>query len=441
MFTQYHNAVSALERIIHTEQKSYMESKSAQDFFLLRTQHLFDQLGNPERGFKYIHVAGSSGKGSTSTMIYEILHAAGYDVGLYLTPYVTTPIENIHARGQLIHPNDFAHHVNALLQVVERIQKQSPDLAPSYSEVFFAVAIQYFQSIGCEWIVIETGCGGRFDKTNIIPMPRVVALTSIGLDHTEVLGKTLEEIAWQKAGIIKPGAGIFTSETKDTVLGVFDAEAKKTKSTVHRVTEDHALPDFETAMPGEHQQVNASLAQAVARHIGIQDEAILQGIGTARLPARVELMQQHPRVIVDGAHSEQKIRALVQAVRHMDPWNKLHLLFAAKENKNIHELLKPLVPLIDSAVMTSFVLPGFGSVRPADAAAALQDLKPGITCVIEEDAKRALDSVLQCAEPEDMVLITGSLYLAGELRQHWISEDDILRYRSIFPDQRVLKSS
>lgn len=429
LFEEYKQAVARLERTIKKMDKSYMNTATGidQEFFLNRTQHLFDKLGNPERAFKIIHVTGTSGKGSTSTMLYNILRAAGKSTGLYMSPFVTTTIENIQTNGLLMDPADFVSGVNRMLPIVAQIEKETPELYPSYAEILFGIAMQYFAQQKCEWLVLEVGCGGRYDKTNIIPAPEVAVITNVSKDHTDILGDTIEQIAWHKAGIIKSGSKVFSAETNPDVKAVLDEEAKKQNVQITYTSPQELI---ETGMTGKHQQWNAALATAAAEALNIPMPSITKGIAQTRLPARIELMQTQPRVIIDGAHSGAKIAALVAALEQYKPWQKLHIIFAGKESKDLTDLLEPLSHIADSMYMTSFTLPGFGSHPPQEAAKIFHTIHSSIPIHIEEDNHNALQQCLKKADPNDLIVITGSLYLAGELRQHWISEDQILTTRS-----------
>ncbi|MFC1598337.1 bifunctional folylpolyglutamate synthase/dihydrofolate synthase [Patescibacteria group bacterium] len=372
-YDKYKQSVQLLETTINEPHLEYMKS-DGQDwpFFLERTQKLFDRIGNPEKQFKYIHVAGTAGKGSTAMMVYEIMRQAGHSVGLYLSPHVTTSIERVHANGQLISADDFSEGISAMLPLIAQIQTEEPGLMPSYSELFMAIAMNYFKTSGVEWVVLETGCGGRYDKTNIIPPPEVALLTNISLEHCNILGDSLEKIAFHKAGIIKPGSAIYSTETDGSVQSVFNEEAAQ-----HNLNIEYLQPttSYETAMLGEHQQENAALAAAAAQHLGITEEKIQAGIRQAKLPARIEVMQAKPRVILDGAHSPSKIEALVHSLEQLRPWKKLHLVFTAKQDKNLEGLLKPIIPLADTAIVTTFSLPGFGSYSSTDIKKVMQRLK------------------------------------------------------------------
>lgn len=431
---RYHAAVCELQSTIERESHGYMGTGAAQQrgaFFLERMQRFCDHLGNPERTLRTIHVAGTAGKGSTTAMIYEMLVAAKQSVGMFLSPFVTTSIENIHINGRLLAPQDFVRAWNVLVPVLEHITQNEPDWYPSYAEKFFAVALIALKNAGCEWAVIETGCGGRFDYSNVIPSPVACVLTNISLDHTAVLGNTIEHIAWHKAGIIKSGAKIFSAERQPSVRAVFDAEAHIYNEAVHYIKPERR---YSTGMLGEHQQWNAALAAAVGQSLGISQVAIDEGIQHARLPARIELMQQHPRVILDGAHSPAKIAALCEALESFRPWKKLHLVFAAKETKNPMELLLPLLPLADSVTITTFTLPGFDSFDATLTADIIQSVRTDLLPKIIPGSMEAVRDAVSRAESDDVVLITGSLYLAGAVRPLWISEEMIVRERNIFPD-------
>ncbi len=420
-FERYRARVARLQSVIGSRDADYMLPQSDRSAFLARTQRLCDRLGNPERGFQVVHVAGTSGKGSTATMIYEIVHAAGKHVGIFRSPFVTTSIENIEVDGLLVAPDDFVALVDAVMPVREDA---------SYAEIFFAMAMKHFHDAGCEWVVLETGCGGRFDYTNVVPTPRVCVLTPINLDHTDILGETLEKIAWHKAGMMKEGVPVVSTETKPEVRAVFDREAKEKQTRVHYV---QLKRHFETAMPGQHQQWNAAAADAVATLLGISADAIDRGIVTARLPARVEVMQHSPLVILDGAHSVAKMEALVESLNAFRPWQKLHLVFAAKETKDVAAVLSPIAQLADEIWVTTFTLPGFGS-HDADATARVcKEIAPHATIHRERDAQHAVDRCIAGAENDDCVVITGSLYLAGFVRTRWVPEDALLDRRCAFP--------
>lgn len=437
MFESYYEAVEKLNNTINAAKASYMSTadtaKKDLDFFLARTQRLFDRMGNPEKsGFKYVHVAGTSGKGSTSTLIYNALVADGRNVGLYMSPYVTTAAENIQANGQLIDPELFAECVDAVLPIADAIAEEDPEWRPSYSDIFFAIGFTYFKRIGVEWLVIETSCGGRFDKTNIIPAPEVAVITPIGIDHVAILGDTIEKIAYQKAGIIKSGSTVFSSAQKAEAAAVLEQQVDETGTTIQTITTEYT---GKLAMPGKHQRLNAGVAEAVCQQLNVSAEAIASGFERSQLPARVEIMQESPLVILDGAHSKPKIAALVQTLEEMKEktgWNKLHMVYSAKEGKDLEAIISQLAPIADTVTVTGWQLPGFGSADIQEMTALFKKHNtPQVT--IQENASAALEQVLGQTNDTDIVVLTGSLYLAGELRKHWISVDQMLTERTLFP--------
>lgn len=437
MFDSYFEAVKKLNNTINAAKASYMSTantaKKDLAFFLGRTQHLFDRMGNPEKsGFKYVHIAGTSGKGSTSAMIYNALVADGKNVGLYMSPYVTTAAENIQANGQLIDPALFVECVDEVLPIANAIAEEDPELRPSYSDIFFAIGFMYFKRIGVEWLVIETSCGGRFDKTNIIPAPEVAVITPIGIDHVAILGDTIEKIAYQKAGIIKSGSTVFSSGQKAETTTVLQQQADEVGGIIKTVTTEYT---GKLSMPGKHQRLNAGVAEAACMQLDISSEAIATGFAKAQLPARVEIMQDSPLVVLDGAHSKPKIVALVETLEEMKaekPWNKLHMLYSAKEGKDLEAIISQLAPIADTVTVTGWQLPGFGSANIQEMA-TLFSKHGNAEVTIHEQSRDALETVLAQAKNDDIVVLTGSLYLAGELRQHWISVEQMLTERSLFP--------
>lgn len=432
MFERYYSAVRALQSTIPKETRSYMKPDPDRSFFLERAHRFMKRLGNPERGFKVVHVTGTSGKGSTAAMIYSVLYAAGKTVGLKTSPFVTTSIENVQINGQLVDPLVFAEAVETVMPVFEEIEREDPEYLPSYSEVFFAVALVCFQKINCEWIVVEVGCGGRFDYTNVFEKKVAAVITNIGLDHTSVLGNTVEDIAWQKAGIISAECAVFSAEQKPEARRVIDTEAELRALQVNYISPSHV---YRVAMPGEHQQWNAALAAAVGEYLQIDGQVIEAGIASTQMPARVEIMQEHPRVIIDGAHSFPKVFALVNALQMFRPWKRLHLVFSAKEGRELKDILSPLVDVADTVIFTSFQLPGFGSHTVEEMAEAFRDLGFTREVQTEADVQKAVRLALAKAADDDLVVITGSLYMSGFARQHWIPEEQMLRAQHCFPKQ------
>ncbi len=433
MFDDYREAKHRLETATIAKQ-DYMKTTRPIDqaFFLARAQHLFDQLGNPERGLKTIHIAGTSGKGSTSTMLYNVLREVGNTVGLYTSPYVQTPIENISVNGQLMDPAAFVRLVDSTLLIVERIAAENPAMKPSYAEIFFSIAVQYMAECGVEFFVLETGCGGRFDYSNIAMDVIASVITPIGIDHTDILGDTIEKIAWHKAGIIKEGVPVFTNNTNPAVQQVIEAEAAAKHAQLHYVTES-AQRQYSTTMPGAHQQQNAALVAAVCRFLNCDDAGIARGIEQTQLPARMEVLQTDPLVILDGAHSEPKLRAMQSALAELSSIEPI-IILSLKETKDLTDTLAIITEISKTIICTSWELPGFSSYPADSIAAELKKQSPTADVYSEPDVTTAIETGLALAKKTNRpLLITGSLYLAGSVREYWIKTDDILTQRTLFP--------
>lgn len=435
MFDDYSAAKHRLETATIAKQ-DYMKTTQPSDqaFFLQRAQHLFDRLGNPERGIKTLHIAGTSGKGSTSTMLYNVLRESGKRVGLYTSPYVQTPIENISVNGRLMDPAAFIRLVNSTLLIVEQIAAEDPAMKPSYAEVFFSIAVQYMHECDVEYVVLETGCGGRFDYSNITMNVVASVITPIGIDHTDILGDTIEQIAWHKAGIIKKQIPVFTNNTKPIIQNIIAAEANTQDAPLHIVKSASAQP-YTTGMAGAHQQQNAELVAAVCHFLHIPDEAIARGIATTKLPARMEILQQSPLVILDGAHSEPKLRAMQSSLHELTDTEPI-IILSLKETKDLSATLAIILEVSTTIICTSWELPGFSSYPPETVAAELQKQSPTADLYTEPDAMQAIEAGLAlAAQTNRPLLITGSLYLAGSIREYWIKTDDILTQRTLFPNQ------
>ena len=308
--------------------KDLDEVRARAEFRLARLRSFLAYLGDPHLSYPVVHVGGTSGKGSTSTAIAAMLSAAGYKTGLHTSPYLQVATEKLAIDGQLIAAGKFAELVDDLLNAAARLGNDRL----TYGEIWFALLATHFAREQVDVAVIEVGAGGRFDLTNLV-QPAVSVITSIGIDHTETLGKTIPEIAWHKAGIIKRGVPVVTAVTDPEALAPIFAEATLTGSAVIRpqatadydaVTLFNGMPgirlasgeSYQLGMSGRYQATNAALAIAAVRALGrtgftVSSEAIARGLATARLPGRFEVVQGQPTVVLDGAHNVQKIGALV----------------------------------------------------------------------------------------------------------------------------------
>ncbi len=406
-------------------------------FFLERMERLANTIGRPEREWQVIHVAGTSGKGSTTQMIYEALLVDGRSVGLYQSPYVTAATENIQINGQLVSADAFADAVDQIRPVVEQIRTESPEWTPSYAEIFFGVALIAFQDAGIEWLVVEAGCGGRFDKTNIIEAPVAVGLTQIGLDHREILGETEEEITHHKAGVIKSGAQVFTSEQRAHIRDIFQKEADRYNITI---THSRSHISDNLILRGAHQYANAGLAGEICRAVGVNKTHIQRGLHHATLPARIEVMpsdNNSPMVVIDGAHSRPKLAALAHELSSWVHAKAVHLIVAPKEGKDLDALVTIMDPLAGRVTVTSWELPGFKSEPTQLVKQLFIEQYPGLVIDTIADPQEAMRSAIKNAHTDDLVIATGSLYMAGQMRELWFPEEDIVLQQTIFPNSDI----
>ena len=319
---------------------------------LERISALLDVMGHPERQCKFVHVTGTNGKGSTCAMVASILRKAGYRTGLYTSPYLIRFNERIQVNGEQISDKDICELTEYIKPMADSIFER-----PTEFEMVTALGFEYFARQHCDIVVCEVGMGGEFDATNVILPPEAAVICNIGLDHTEVLGDTLEKIAATKAGIIKPGCDAVIYREKPSVEAVFEERCEKLGVPLHKADFDslqllsHSLEgqvfdweDFkglQLPLLGEHQLHNAAVALTTARVLQkrgwrITDENIREGIETVRWPGRFELMRREPMFIIDGGHNPQCIEALVKNIEDYLPGRELTVLTGVLGDKDFH---------------------------------------------------------------------------------------------------------
>ena len=416
-FERYHKAVAFIDSLTNLPIfPDYMSVETVDPkIYLDRMNYFLKLLGNPQKSFKYIHITGTSGKGTVATMVANCLTSAGRKTGLFTSPFVVTPIEKIQVGRDYIAPNEFADIVQYLKPFITSASIESPFGRPSNFEIYFAIALLYFKKKKCEWAVLEVGCGGRFDATNVIENPVVTAITSIDLGHTEILGKTLESIAFDKAGIIKQGSKFFTAEQRPGILKIF----KKICDTEGVVME---------AVAG----TNTALAQTIASAVGLEKKYIEKGLKETRLPARFEIVAHRPLTIIDGAHNPAKIKYAIDNLQKQK-FKKLVLIVGICANKDTVSILEQIIPLADEVIFTRAAS---RDRKPAPPQRLLAEskryLKQGASTAIFLDSVDAFAHAKKLAGANDCILVTGSFYLVGELRTLWFPEIQILKNRRSF---------
>ncbi len=423
-FTKYYKTVHYLESLNNLPLKQdYLTSREHPEEFLKRMRYFLTLLGNPDKDLKFIHITGTAGKGTVTNMLHEVLHAAGKKVGSFTSPFVTTSIEKIKVNDLYISPKAFTEIVESIKPAIDKAHKESPYGMPSYFDIFVAVALLYFKEQKCEWVILEVGLGGRYDSTNVIKNPVITAITNIDYDHTEILGNTLEKIAYDKAGIIKAGSEFFTGEQRKHIVKLFQEICKQKKVTLHQVAKQQNYKEY-----------NTRLVRAIAEKLNIQEAAILAGIKKAKLQARFEVLQTKPVVIIDGAHNRAKMHSTAENIKKLK-YKKLHVVIGISQNKLLDPVLKEIIPYADTVYFTRYQSKDRKSAHPKELftiSKSKRYFKKHAETDIFLDPVQALDLAMKNAGKEDVVLITGSFFLAGELRKYWISEEYILKSRKGF---------
>jgi dihydrofolate synthase/folylpolyglutamate synthase len=414
-----------------------------------RLRAFLDFLGNPQRAYRTVHIAGTSGKGSTSAFAASILSASGFRTGLHVSPYLQVATEKLQIDGALVSSERYARLVSDMRASVEAWVAAGHE-RPNYGEFWVAMTYRYFAEEQVDVAVIEVGAGGRFDVTNVIE-PEVVAITSIGYDHMLTLGSTLPEIAWHKAGIIKPGSVAITAVTDPEPLRVIAAEAALHGVPLHHIRAGEAYDDITTdtsgtsfrdpfsgrryrvTLPGTFQAVNAATAIAVARAFApehVTTDTLAAGLAATRFPGRMEVVQHQPLVLLDGAHNPEKVASLVRNLDLVFPERRRILVFGALESKSYAEMYATLAPSISALVATVPTV----QAKPATTAEEIAVLAaPGLPVVVESDPPSAVARALGLATPADLVIVTGSLYLVGNVRDRWYPTADILEQGTSWP--------
>ena len=395
---------------------------------------LLHRLDNPQARLRVVHVAGTKGKGSTSAMAASVLQAAGYTVGLYLSPYVYDVRERIQINGEMISRPDFARWVTRIQPHVAALEQTA--LGPTTEfELKTAVGLCYFAEQAVDYAVLEVGLGGRLDATNVISAPLVSVITNIGLDHMELLGETLGEIAGEKAGIVKPGvpcvSGVpiggeawqviarICAERGAPLLPVAPPESAAGGLTL--TTPRRTLSGVSLRLRGAFQEQNAAAAltalDAVVDPGGprISDDAARQGLADAWVPGRLEQVRDSPTVVLDVAHNEVAAQALAAALRRQHRADSRRVIFVVglSRNHDPEPFLRPLSAL--SPVRLLAVQPAFRPRPAEEVAAAARRLGFAAVEVSGGSVADAVHAALLDAGPDDLVCVTGSFYTVGEL--------------------------
>ncbi len=390
-----------------------------------RIRAVLDALGRPQDRCRIVHVAGTNGKGSTCAMIESGLRAHGLRTGLFTSPHLSEPTERIRVDGQPISAGEFAAVFDRVHAVVETLLAAGRiDLHTTYFETVTAMALLYLGELDpAPEVVLEVGLGGRLDATNVV-QPALAAITSVDFDHEQFLGKSLESIAGEKAGILKPGAPAVFARQRPEAAAVLERRAAELGISVVRTSEWrvrdlvlHPLGSrfragelsIDCPLAGEHQVENAVTAAAALTVLGVPPEAIEAGIASTRWPGRLERVSERPEIVVDGAHNPAGARALARYIERFYRGRRVRLIFGAMRDKAIDEIGGILFPLAVEIIATAPRQARALSPEALRAAAGHPNVRvaPGIAEALE---------MVRGAGPEDAIFITGSLFLVAEAR-------------------------
>ena len=399
---------------------------------------LLGLVGNPERTLRPLHVAGSKGKGSTALWSEALLRAGGLRVGTFTSPHLERWTERFRIDGSEVPGAQLAAAVERLRGPVEELREGPPENSPSWFDVTTAAALLLFADAGLDAVVLEVGLGGRLDSTNVV-QSGATAITSIELEHTQILGSTLAEIASEKAGILKPEIPAVVGELPNEAREVVRARAREVGAPLSElgvdfdcVVEDLGLAgsrvrfsdgafecDSDLAVVGAHQARNAAVALALVRRAGLLGDDALRGFGpkalaNVRLPGRIERLSEHPLVLVDSCHTSASARALA-AVIGSAALVKTHLVLSISSGKDLAAVVRALAPRADTVTVTC--AEPVRSADPGEVESIVRQCAP--RCVVESivEPELALRTVAERAGSDDWIVAAGSVYLAGMARR------------------------
>ena len=394
---------------------------------LERTEALLEGLGRPQDGLKFVHIAGTNGKGSCAAMLASVLKAAGYRTGLYTSPYLSRFNERMQVNGRPIDDAPLAALVTKLRPLAEALEDH-----PTEFEIITAAALRWFADERCDIVVLEVGLGGRLDATNVIAAPEAAVLMNIGLDHTQVLGDTLEQIAAEKAGILKPGCAAVAYQQQESVLEVFRQRAREVGASLTVADFSQLRPEFDSlegqsfsyrgvpyalSLLGGHQLRNAAVVLEtveVLRRRGWQlDQTDVEhGLYATSWPARFELVSEEPPFIVDGGHNPQCAETVRDNLLHYFPDSRRVLLVGVLADKDWPALFEILDEAADEWVC---VTPESERALPAETLAAHLE-KTGKPVTVCQSIADGVETARERAGADGMACAVGSLYMAGAVR-------------------------
>lgn len=419
-----------------------------------RTADFLKFADGPQEQFLSIQVAGTSGKGSVAVMIASILRECLANVGLHISPYLQTCNEKLVMDGEMIAPSEFVELVRGFRRTYESWANARRAFSSlKYGEAWVCLAYLWFAQRHADWAVVETGMGGRFDPTNVLNSELAV-ITNVAFDHVKALGPSLSNIAYHKAGIIDRNATVITSATDEVALRAIREEARRKRARLYCIGRDFDFTVEEINSNGgrisvktptrcyEHvvigtrgvfQPINAALAISAVdilaqRHgITLSAGAVESALSKLEFPGRMEVIQDRPLVILDVAHNPHKMQALVDSMLTVYPGKDVTAIVGSLETKDSYSMMKILLRVVSSIIVTKPIVLGKPSTQTEVLADIVRDLAPALEVCTVERVEDAVCLALETLSDNELLLITGSVYLVGEARNHWIPRKQLLR--------------
>ena len=445
-FSTYKQAEEFLLQTIDFEKLTQYKYDTS-TFDLKRMEEMMLRVGNPHKKRRAVHITGTKGKGSTAIIIASVLKGLGLKTGLFTSPHLTYLGERMKVNDKTISQETFVQLMNMLKPYIDKITAETPILMPTFFEIVTAIAFLYFEREETDLSVLEVGMGGRLDSTNII-LPEVSVITPVGYDHTERLGKTLDKIAFEKAGIIKEGIPVISSIQEPDALAVISKTCNEKRSLLYLVGQDILIYDIKVAqrngiygtecvietwrncykdiflpLVGRHQVENCAAAIGTLEILSgkgvvrVDNELIVNALAEIRCPARIEVISEDPIIIVDTAHTVASMKILRESINENFSFKNLILVLGLSSDKDIEGVLKEIASIADDLILTRTGNPR--EAEPEQMASIVKSFFHKNLMVIE-DIGEAMKEAKRIAEKDDLICTTGSFFLAGKVKEYLI---------------------